>query len=181
MSALREYLALKRDAVAQLLRKILEPGYAPRQLKARVTVEGRSGIRRIRLRDHQVIADSPPDFLGYDLGPSSPELALGALGGCLAHSWLIQAAKQGIPLDAVQVDVSAQIDQRAGEPGHEATLREPQGLTYVVTLETTATAEELAALHEAVDRLCPILNLLRNRQSIQGQVRSELHPGLAFA
>lgn len=170
MSALREYLLLKRDAVAEVLKRVLLPGYAPRPLKAIVTVEGRSGIRRIRLRDHQLIVDSPPDLLGYDLGPTSPELALGALGGCLAHSWLIQAARLGVPLDSVTVEVTGHIDARAGEPGHEATLREPQGISYAVTVESAATTAELEVVQAAVDRLCPILNLLRNAQEIRGSL-----------
>lgn len=131
-------------------------------------MEERSGIRRVRLRDHQILADSPPDLLGFDLGPSSPELALGALGSCLAHSWLIQAARLGVTLDHVEVTVEARIDQRAGEAGHEATLREPQGLTYTVTVHSDASDDALALVHEAVERLCPILNLMRRPQSVVG-------------
>jgi len=108
-------------------------------------------------------------MLGFDLGPSSPELALGALGSCLAHSWLIHAARLGVALDHIEVTVQAQIDQRAGEPGHEATLREPQGITYSVHVQGDVSDEALRRLHEAVDRLCPILNLLRNPQAIHGR------------
>lgn len=171
MNKLAEYLTLKRTAFLALRARVLGPGYEPTQVQARVTAEGRSGIRRIRLRDHQVLTDSPRDFVGYDLGPSAPELALGALGSCLTHSYLIQAAVQGVALDSLEVEVTGQVDQRAGEAGHEGTPREPHGIDYTVHIGTSAPDEAIAALHEAVERLCPVLNLLRNPQTLQGSVR----------
>ena len=171
MTTLAEYLTHKRDAFHALRRRVLSPGYEPTALRARVTAEGRSGVRRIRLRDHQVLTDSPRDFVGYDLGPSSPELALGALGSCLTHSYLIQAAVQGVTLDSLEVEVTGQMDQRAGEAGYEAVPREPHGIAYTVHLGTSAPDEAVAKLHEAVERLCPVLNLLRNPQPVAGEVR----------
>ena len=171
MTTLAEYLTHKRDAFRALRQRALSPGYEPIALRAHVTAEGRSGVRRIRLRDHQVLTDSPRDFVGYDLGPSSPELALGALGSCLTHSYLIQAAVQGVTLDSLEVEVTGQIDQRAGEAGYEAVPREPHGIAYTVHLGTSAPDEAVAKLHEAVERLCPVLNLLRNPQSVAGGVR----------
>lgn len=172
MTTLAEYLTHKRDAFRALQSRVLSPGYEPVALRAHVTAEGRSGVRRIRLRDHQVLADSPRDFVGCDLGPSSPELALGALGSCLVHSYLIQAAAQGVALDGLEVDVTGQIDQRAGEAGHEATPREPHGIAYTVHLDTSAS-------DEAVERLCPALNLLRRPQAVSGPVRRAAAPNAA--
>lgn len=143
---------------------------ATRHDRAATTVERRSGIRRIRLRGHQVITDSPPDFVGYDLGPSSPEVALGALGSCLAHSWLIQAAVHGPRLQVVEVEVTGRLDARAGQAGHEDIRPEPQGIGGVVRLTTTASAAEIAVVETAVDRACPILNLLRRPQAIAARV-----------
>jgi len=76
MTDLNEYLGQKRPAFRALKEAAAKPDYAPTPLRARVTAEGRSGIRRIRIRDFQVLSDSPPSFVGYDIGPSSPELAL---------------------------------------------------------------------------------------------------------
>lgn len=171
MTTLSEYLIHKRDTVRALRTRILAPGYEPTRVHARVTAEGRSGVRRVRLRDHQVLTDSSRDFVGYDLGPSAPELALGALGSCLTHSYLIQAAVQGVALDSLEVEVTGHVDQRAGEVGHETTPREPHGIAYTVHIGTSAPDDAVAALHEAVERLCPILNLLRNPQPVSGAVR----------
>ncbi|MBK1656655.1 OsmC family protein [Paracraurococcus ruber] len=177
MNTLDDYLALKRPAYQAIKARARAPGYEPGTLRAVVTVEGRSGIRRIRLRDHQVITDSPPDFVGYDLGPSSPEIALGALGSCLAHSWLIQAAVHGLPLQSVEVEVTGRIDARAGEPGHEDIRPEPQGIGFTVRLTTAASGAEITVVEAAVDRASPILNLLRRPQAIAARVEGVLPGG----
>lgn len=71
MSDLLEYLAQKRGALVARTKSITSGSLAAQSLRASVTAEGRSGVRRIRIRDFQVLTDSPPDFAGYDLGPSS--------------------------------------------------------------------------------------------------------------
>src|SRR5256885_9642772 len=72
MSHLNEYLAEKRAAVLARSAAVAAGTAQPAHLKAHVRAEGRSGVRRLRIREHQVISDSPPDFAGYNLGPSSP-------------------------------------------------------------------------------------------------------------
>src|SRR6476660_3221073 len=113
MSTLREYLQQKRSAILARRARAADEPATPHTLSARVKAEGRSGVRRIRIRDFQVLSDSGPDFAGYDLGPSSPELQLGVLGSCLTHVFLIRAASLGIPIESIDVDVSASIDPRA--------------------------------------------------------------------
>nr|WP_277349662.1 OsmC family protein [Planosporangium thailandense] len=139
-------------------------------MHARVTAEGRSGIRRIRIRDFQIISDSGPNFAGYDLGPGSPELQAGVLGSCVTHIFLIKAAELEIPLDSLAVDVQAEYDPRAQEPGNTEVPVYPQNFRYQVEVSSPASDEDLARLHAEVQRVCPILNLLRNPQEINGSV-----------
>lgn len=167
MSNLNEYLEEKRHALLQRDKQIEATGTGPHTLRAAVRAEGRSGVRRIRIRDFQIISDSGPDFAGYDLGPTSPELQLGVLGSCLTHIFLIQAAQRHVPLDALEVEVTGQVDPRAGRPGHEDIPIYPHNIAYTVHITSQATEMEIKALHEAVERACPILNLLINPQQIQ--------------
>ena len=171
MSGLREYLVQKRAAL--LARRAMAEangGGGPHQLAATVRAEDRSGVRRMRIRDFQVISDSGPDFAGYDLGPGSPELQLGVLGSCLTHIFLIQAADRQVPLDSLEVEVSGQMDPRSGKAGFEHIPVYPHNINYTVTLTSPASADDIAALHEAVEKACPILNLLLNPQQITGTV-----------
>ena len=186
MSTLREYLVQKRAALlARRARAAAENSTTPNVISAQVRAEGRSGVRRIRIRDFQIISDSGPDFAGYNLGPGSPELQLGVLGSCLTHIFLIQAADREVPLDSLSVDVQGQFDPRAGRPGHEDVPVYPQQISYTVHLESPASAEEIAALHAAVERTCPIYNLLINPQQITGTIDhvrvADAEPALATA
>jgi len=171
MSALNEYLGEKRQAIAARKSSIAAGEGVPMTLTARVRAQGRSGIRRIRIRDFQVISDSEADFAGYDLGPSSPELQLGVLGSCLTHTFLIQAAALGVPLDSLELEVTGTIDPRAGSPGFEAVPIYPHGIRYAVSIASPAAPSEIEALQQAVERNCPILNLLRQPQAIAGEIR----------
>jgi len=170
MSTLREYLIQKHDAINARREQAQINGAEPSTLSAKVTAEGRSGIRRIRIRDFQVISDSGSDFAGYNLGPSSPELQLGVLGSCLTHVFLIQAAARNVPLDALEVEISGQMDPRAGKDGYEHIPIYPHNISYTIHVDSPASAAEVSALHEAVERSCPILNLLINPQQINGSI-----------
>jgi uncharacterized OsmC-like protein len=170
MSTLNDYLVQKRLAYQEIKARAVAPDAGPRPLKATVTAEGRSGLRRIRIRDFQVISDSGPDFAGYDLGPSSPELQLGVLGSCVTHITLIQAADLGVLLESLSVDVTGEIDPRAGKPGFETIPVYPQNIGYTLNIVSPAPPETIRALHEAIERTCPILNLLRHPQDIRSTI-----------
>ena len=170
MSNLREYLVQKREALLAKREKAAQQTPDPLQIAATVRAEGRSGIRRIRIRDFQIITDSPADFAGYGLGPTAPELQLGVLGSCLAHSFLIQAADYQTPIDALEVEVVAEIDARAGQPGYPEITVHPRQIRYTLRVESPASADEIATLQAAMESACPILSLLRTPHEISGSV-----------
>lgn len=170
MSTLNDYLEEKRQALAHRQERLAKGEATAHALHASVRAEGRSGVRRIRIRSFQVISDSGPDFAGYDLGPSSPELQLGVLGSCLTHVFLIQAARLEVPLEALEVEINGTIDPRTGRPGFEEVPIYPHNICYTVHLTSPASPEAIAELHKAVERTCPILNLLINPQTIHGVV-----------
>jgi uncharacterized OsmC-like protein len=166
MTGLRDYLDEKRAAVEAVQAKPDEQT----PISASVRVEGRSGVRRVRIRDHQVITDSGPHLAGYNLGPTAPELQLGALGSCLSHTFIIQAALRGIRLDAVEVEVSATISPRAGQTGPDEEPVIPRELTYIAHVESPASPDQLAELQEAVERACPLYLLLTTPHTIRGGI-----------
>lgn len=168
--SLNDYLSHKRAAVLARQERVKRGTAEAVKLHAHVTAEGRSGIRRLRIREHQIISDSPYDFAGFNLGPSSPEIQLGVLGTCVTHIFEIQAALLQVPLESLEVEVHGTIDPRAGKPGHESTPIWPHDISYEVHVQSSASDDELAQLFEAVEKNCPILNLLRNPQHIQGRI-----------
>jgi uncharacterized OsmC-like protein len=62
------------------------------------------------------------------------------------------------------------MDPRAGQPGYEHIPVYPHNISYTVRISSSAPQEDIAALHEAVERACPILNLLKNPQQITGEI-----------
>ncbi|QGF25010.1 OsmC family peroxiredoxin [Raineyella fluvialis] len=170
MSTLREYLVQKKAALLARRSAAAEAGHPSMQISARVTAEGRSGVRRIRIRDHHIISDSPADFAGYDLGPSSPEIQLGVLGSCLTHIYLIKAAEFDIELDSLAVGLTARLDPRGGLPEFPDVPVELQDIHYEVQVASPAEDERLEFLKSEVERVCPVLNPLARPQSITGSV-----------
>jgi uncharacterized OsmC-like protein len=170
LRTLIDYLAQKRKAFNERSRRIADGSLGPVAPKTKATAEGRSGVRRIHIRDFQIITDSPPDFAGYDLGPSSPELVLGGLASCLNHSYLIQAAALEVPIESIEVEVEGSIDPRAGSPGYETIPAYPQNIAYVVKIAGPASAAQIQTLRDNVEKFCPILNLLKQPQTIEGRL-----------
>jgi uncharacterized OsmC-like protein len=170
MTNLNDYLVEKRAALRARKHRIESGALGAVPIAATVSAEGRSGIRRIRIRDFQVVTDSPPDFAGYNLGPSSPELQLGVLGSCLTHSYLIQAALNDVPVESLEVEVTGTIDARAAHADFAHIPVHPHDLAYTVRIASPASAKQIAKLEEAVERFCPILNLLKRPQTISAKV-----------
>ncbi|SFE61060.1 Uncharacterized OsmC-related protein [Paenibacillus algorifonticola] len=169
MSTLNEYLVQKREA-AIALHEAAKADPKPNTYSANVRASGRSGVREIRIRDFQIISDSPENFAGYSLGPSSPEIQLGVLGSCLTHITLIQAAKLGVSLESLEVEVHGEQHPLAGEEGFEEVPIYPHNISYKLHIVSEESEETIKGLHEAVERVCPIYNLLRNPQAITGEV-----------
>jgi uncharacterized OsmC-like protein len=54
--------------------------------------------------------DWPPEIGGRDSGPSPGEALLGALGGCVAMTYVTKAASRGVPIDELEVTIQARVN-----------------------------------------------------------------------
>jgi uncharacterized OsmC-like protein len=104
------------------------------------------------------------------LGPASPEIFLGSLSSCLTHIFLIHAADRQIPLSRLTVEVTADVDPRGGKPGYEDIPFYPFNIRYRVELDSTVEKTAIDALYDAVKTWCPVLNLIKNPQPIEGSI-----------
>lgn len=133
--------------------------------KARVTLRSDSALQagfhsQARMRGHQVDIDEPKGIGGTDLGPSPVELVLAALGSCQEITYRAFATALGIPLDGVAVSVEGDIDFR-GFFAIDDSIRPGFGALRVsVTLTTSASQAEVDRLVAAVNRHCPVLDML---------------------
>lgn len=162
MTTLREYLQAKGDAIRATAAAKPDPNDWRETVTATCTADDRTGVRKLRIRDWLIIGDSGPGFGGFSLGPSSPELLCGVISTCLTHTYEIGASVMGIPLDRIEVRVSAlNNDARFGgietaDPPH------PWDITARVSLEAPDASEaQLDALHAYASERCPLTNLIR--------------------
>ena len=145
MSALAPYLQRKAEVLAQRRAHFQEqPEAALVRLKATSYVAGNTGVRPVKMGDYIVISDSAPGLAGHSLGPSSPEMLLGALASCLVHTYLLQATLLTLPLDHVELE----------------------GLSYTPTVTSSASVAEIEQLHAAVEQACAVLNTLRSPMEV---------------
>ncbi len=75
----------------------------------------------IRVRQHRLSGDEPPDKGGADAGPTPKELLLGSLGACTGITLRMYAKRKGWPLTGVTVELG--LDAEGPKPAIECRLR----------------------------------------------------------
>lgn len=168
MAKLDPFIERKAEAIAGRQADFsANPGKSLAIIKASSWVGGVTGTRPTRMGDYTVISDSAPGLGGNSLGPTSPEMLLGALASCLVHTYLIQATLLHIPLDHVEIEVQAQLDF-AGVVGLPVEIPpQMRNISYHPKVTSPASAADIQRLHEAVEPACPVLNTLRNPTIVQ--------------
>jgi len=172
MTAIDHYMQRKNRVLAQ---RRTDWTSAPEtgivRLSASSKLAGNTGARPTRMGDHTMVSDSAPGMAGHGLGPTAPEMLLGALASCLVHTYVIQSCLLDIPFDKVEVEVSGVIDMGpvVGLPYDGVSMLED--LSYVAHVSSDASLEDIERMHEAVEATCPVLNTLRQPAPVRR------HPG----
>ena len=164
---LRAYLRQKAAAMRAAVARRPRGDDWRQRIEAVCTADDLTGVRKLRIRDWQLLSDSGADFGGWGLGPSSPELLCGVLSTCLTHTYLIAAATMAIPLERVQVHVSADNNDAAFVALATDDPPLPFNITAHVELHAPdASAEQCARLHHYAAEHCPLTRLVRTPNEI---------------
>lgn len=145
------------EAVAALAGKIVEsPEAGDTTWQASVQWEG--GFRSAAtVRQFGPLASDEPEGLGgTDQAPNPVEQLLAALGNCLAVGYAANATTAGITVDDLSIDVEGELNLRTFlglEPEGHAGFSD---IRARVRIESDASAEQLAALHERVIGTSPV-------------------------
>jgi uncharacterized OsmC-like protein len=163
MTGLPEYLIEKAVAIRAQATAKPDASQWRETISATCVAGDRTGVRRLRIRDWQIIGDSGPGFGGFSLGPSSPELLCGVISTCLVHTYEIGACLRGIALERIEVHVTAENnDARFGGLETEDPAV-PFNFQARVTLDAPdATRSQLEELHAWASASCPLTNLIRS-------------------
>jgi uncharacterized OsmC-like protein len=108
---------------------------------------------------------------GTNAGPNPGILGRGALGSCLAIGYAMWAARLGVPIESLDVEVEADYDSR-GELGVSDDV--PPGYTqvrYRVMVTSPAPEEEVRRMIDTADKYSPYRDVYARAHDI---VRSDL-------
>lgn len=157
--------ACERQAQAMRLRPSIARGTA----STRVRVE--HGFRcAIEEGPWKLVADMAEKHGGAGAGPNPGVLGRAALGSCLAMSYTMWAARLGVPIAALEIEIQADYDAR-GSYGVDSVAPGYNEVRYVVTIESPAPESEILALLDQADEHTPYLDIFRHPQAVRRQVR----------
>jgi uncharacterized OsmC-like protein len=163
MSRIR--IAFERCARALALRPSL--GRSTAVSRTRI----RHGLRcEIEEGPWTLTADMPSRAGGEAAAPTPGVLGRAALGSCLAIGYTMRAAKLGVPISALEVEVQADHDDGAlfGVGDSPAGYLE---VRYRVTVESSAPESEVLRALDEGDEHSPYLDVFRRAQTCRRSVR----------
>ncbi len=133
-----------------------------------------SGCRVVtKSRDHELVVDEPTEFGGTDMGAGPAEVLMTALASCQIITYQFYAGAMGIPLDDVEIEMEGDLDLR-GFLGMDDSIRPGlQAIRAKVTVHSSASAEQIDALKDAVAKYCPMLNSVSQTTPVEFDVKHQ--------
>lgn len=117
-------------------------------------------------RSFALTVDDPDLLGGVDSAPTPVETLMAALAGCVTSGIAANAALFGVPLDAIDIEMEADIDVR-GVLGHDRSVRNGVGdIRYTVTIQSQAPEDKVRKCKETIDRKSPVRDSLANPVNI---------------
>ena len=116
--------------------------------------------------DWKLATDMGEKSAGSNTAPNPGILGRAALGTCLAVGYAMWAARLGVPLDRLEIEVQADYDARGYhgvddvEPGYTE-------IRYVVTVESDAPESDIHAMLDQADAVSDYLHVFREPQKLK--------------
>ncbi len=116
------------------------------------------------------VADVGKQQGGNDKGPGPGILFRASIGSCLAIGYAIWAAKMGIQIKHLEVDVEADVDSRGNygidnmEPGYN-------GMRYKIMIDSPETEEQIKEMIKKADNHSPILANFKKPMKLDRKVK----------
>jgi uncharacterized OsmC-like protein len=153
---------------------------AARALTSEPSLGRGTGITRARIREGltcdveagpwRFVADMPQSAGGSEAGPTPGVYGRAALASCLAIGYTMYAARLGVPIQSLEVEVEADYDDSAlygvsdSPPGYLE-------VRYIVTVESSAPEADVLRVLDEGDAHSPYLDVFGRAQSCRRIVR----------
>jgi uncharacterized OsmC-like protein len=105
------------------------------------------------------VTDEPAAHGGESAGPSPLQAVLGALCGCEAVTFRRTATEMNFEYERLEFEAAFTIDIR-GRMGDRAVRPHFQTVKVLISVLTSSSEEDLAAVIEETEARCPVMNLL---------------------
>lgn len=126
---------------------------------------------RTTARSFAIETDEPAPLGGTDQGIDPMELLLAAVGSCLQIGWVTQAAKRGIDLRGLRIEVSGDYDLRGYFDLDDEVRPGFSEVSYSVAVDSDADEQTLEEIRATVEATSPMLDNARNGALIVGRVQ----------
>lgn len=127
--------------------------------KATVRLGKDNYTTEIRSGNHIYYADEPVDGGGKDAGPTPTDMAMGALGACIAITMRLYAERKGWDLQAVEIDLDFERFKGKEYPMYEGDERYVHEIRKGIKLEGNLTDEQKERILE-IGGKCPVHRLI---------------------
>ena len=117
--------------------------------------------------------DMPEKYGGNGAGPDPGVVGRGAFGSCLAITYLMQAAREGVHIESLDVEVQADYEVGATFGIGEARAGYTE-LRYVVKVKADLSEQELQRLLDKAESRANYLNIFRDPLKVRRE--TELKP-----
>ena len=126
---------------------------------AKVTL-GKTGLQAtIQTAHHVTYADEPEDDGGTNTGPSPTEMAMGALGACIAITMRLYSERKGWPLEGVEIDLNFERFAGKDYAAHEGDDRYVHEIRKAITLHGPLSDKQRDRIKE-IGAKCPVHRLI---------------------
>jgi uncharacterized OsmC-like protein len=110
--------------------------------------------------------DMPLKVGGEETAPTPGMLGRGALASCLVIGISMWAARLGVPIDVLEVEVQADFDAR-GELGVGDVRAGYQEVRYLISIESSAPEKAITELLETAERHSPYVDIFSRGQTVK--------------
>jgi putative redox protein len=127
--------------------------------KAYVTVQKEGLQTTVHTRHHVYHADEPEEAGGTDTMVNPVEMAMGALGSCIAMTMKLYADRKGWPLEQVEIEVEVERFRGKDYADNEGDERYVHEIRKRVKLHGDLSDEQRARIME-IGGMCPVHRII---------------------
>jgi uncharacterized OsmC-like protein len=155
-----------QDRVIAVYRKRPDTAFSSVQASAHV---GEGLTCKFRQGDHEAVMDMSKVLGGDEKGPTPGFFIRAGLAGCVAIGIKLTAAREGIALGSIDVDIEMDFDDSAMF-GVGSNTAAPLETRFKITLQSAAPWEEVTAMVDRALAADPYFLALRDAQNVTARV-----------